>query len=91
MPDKFEKKIDKHYTYFCKEDIGTKSERNIGWLVACHEHEPGKRPPFGQPAYTIARALSQNVAEEKVRELNTEELGRRAEIEAKYPGHQTKV
>src|ERR1041384_3475746 len=85
MADQFEKKIDKHYTYFCKQDIGTDFKRNIGWFVACEEHEPGKKAPFGQRAYNIARGLSEHDANEKVRVLRAEEMTRRAEIEAKYP------
>ena len=91
MPDVFEKKTDKHYTYKCRENVGANSERNIGWVVFCAEHEPGKAPPFGQQSYNIANRLSQSAAEAKVLELQAEEMKRREEIEQQYPDIKSKA
>ena len=84
MVDKFEKKLDKHYTYVCKEDIGIDFKNNIGWFIARREHEPGKKPEFDQSFRDIALGLSEEEAKAGVIELQAEEMKRRAQTASQH-------
>lgn len=84
MKDNFEKKIDKHYTYVCKEDIGMDFKNNIGWFIARREHAPGEKPAFNQTFRDIALGLSEEEAKAGVIQLQAEETERRAQIASQY-------
>lgn len=80
MTDNFEKKIDKYYTYLCKQDISFGLNKNTGWSIARQEHEPGKAPTFESPLRYIGFGLSEGSAKAEAIELQLKEIKRRKQI-----------
>lgn len=78
-----EKRIDLHYIYGYKQDIGL-DYRPCGYFAYVEPHAPGQPPTLGSMV-VLKRDLSESQAMTMVATLQAEEMQRREQVEAQYP------